>query len=178
MTTRWKTYEEVAAYLLNKFAEEFGLTRVEGQQTVSGKRSGTEWTIDAKGVRDGNEAFIIVECRRYTTTKQDQEKVGALAYRIMDTGADGGIIVSPMGLQSGAQKVAETEGIISIELYEDNTPTEFSLRFLNKLFVGIAETLKASDRSDAELVRKCDTCGNDFVVMQDKRKCPSCTENA
>lgn len=151
---------------------------MEGHQKVSGKRSGTEWTIDAKGFRDCSEAFVIVECRRYTTTKQVQEKVGALAYRIQDTGADGGIIVSPMGLQSGAQKVAEAEGIISIELHEDSTPTEFSLRFLNKLFVGIAETLNVSDRVDAKLIRKCDMCGKDFVVMQNERTCSSCSENA
>ena len=63
--TTWKTYEEVAAYLLNQFASEFGLERVEGKQLVPGQRSGTKYKIDAKGVVDGGEAFIIVECRRY-----------------------------------------------------------------------------------------------------------------
>jgi hypothetical protein len=33
---RWQTYEEVAAWLLNQFASEFGLDRVEGKQDVSG----------------------------------------------------------------------------------------------------------------------------------------------
>jgi hypothetical protein len=46
MTREWETYEEVATYLLNKFSSEFGLDRVEGQQKVQGKLSGTTWTID------------------------------------------------------------------------------------------------------------------------------------
>ena len=73
MDRKWKTYEELAAYLLNQFAAEFGLSRVEGKQAVQGQRSGTQWEIDAKGVREGNQSFIIVECRRYTTSKLNQE---------------------------------------------------------------------------------------------------------
>src|ERR1700675_4241463 len=90
----WKRYEEVARDLLNRFAQEFGLKFVEGKQRIQGLRSGTAWEIDAKGVAGGEEGFFIVECRRYTTSKQNQEKVSALAYRISDTGAVGGILVS------------------------------------------------------------------------------------
>src|SRR5215210_705819 len=96
---KWESYEQVAAYLLNQFASEFGLERVEGKQKVVGQRSGTDWEIDAKGFRSGDTGFVIVECRRYTTSKQNQGKVGALAYSIIDSGAEGGIIVSPLGLQ-------------------------------------------------------------------------------
>lgn len=86
----WKSYEEVAAYSLNHFAKEFELTRVEGKQTVHGFKSGTDWEIDAKGVREGpNQGFVIIECRRYTSSRQNQEKLGSLAYRILDTGASG-----------------------------------------------------------------------------------------
>jgi hypothetical protein len=42
-----------------------------------------------------------------------------LAYRIIDTGADGGILVSPLGLQEGAERVAAAENIISVRLNED-----------------------------------------------------------
>jgi len=120
-------YEEVAAYLLNRFAKEFELKFVEGKQKIQGRRSGTKWTIDAKGVAEGNEGFFIVECRRYTTSKQNQEKVGGLAYRISDSGAAGGIIVSPFGLQEGGAKVAAAENIISVKLNADSTPTEFCI---------------------------------------------------
>ena len=46
----WETYEQVAAYILNQFAAEFELERVEGKQNILGK-SGASWEIDAKGVR-------------------------------------------------------------------------------------------------------------------------------
>ena len=35
-------YEEVAAYLLNRFAKEFELKFVEGKQKIQGRRSGTK----------------------------------------------------------------------------------------------------------------------------------------
>jgi hypothetical protein len=89
--SNWKTYEEVAKYLLNQMADKFGLSHVEGKQKIVGKRSGTEWEIEAKGVNLSDGTFVIVECRRYTTSKQCQEKLGGLAYRILDTGAAGGI---------------------------------------------------------------------------------------
>jgi len=56
---KWESYQEVATYLLDKFAREFGLNRVEGKQKIQGQYSGTEWEIDAKGVREGNEGFVI-----------------------------------------------------------------------------------------------------------------------
>lgn len=79
-------------YLLDQFAAEFGLECVETKQDVLGQRSGTSWEIDAKGIRHGNNGFVIVEFRRYTTARQNQGKIGQLAY---DTGAQGGTIVSP-----------------------------------------------------------------------------------
>jgi len=125
MSAQWKTYEEVTTYLLGEIAHELGLERVEGKQTITGARSGTEWEVDAKGIRSDQEGFVIIECRRYTTAGQSQEKVGALAYRIMDTGAAGGIVVSPIGLQSGAAKVASAEGIIHVHLGKDSTKHQY-----------------------------------------------------
>ena len=37
-----------------------------------------------------------------------------MAYRISDTGAEGGIIVSPLGVQEGGKKIAETENIVTV----------------------------------------------------------------
>ena len=102
----WKTYEEVATYLLNSMAAEFGLDLVEGKQSVKGLRSGTNWEIDAKGIIENGRKFIVVECRQNKSSKQKQKDLGALAYVINDTGAEGGIVVSHLGLQEGAHKVA------------------------------------------------------------------------
>jgi Restriction endonuclease len=175
---KWKTYEEVAAYLLNQFAEEFGLERVEGKQAVAGKRSGTDWIIDAKGVRRGGEAFVIIECRRYAKKRQDQEKIGGLAYRIIDTGAQGGIVVSHIGLQAGAIKVADAENVISVQLDKASTPAEFSMRFLNKVFVGMQERAHATSYMTAEVVRTCSACGKQFTVIENETICHSCSQGS
>jgi Restriction endonuclease len=133
---RWQTYEQVAAWLLNQFASEFGLDRVEGKQDVAGQSTGTNWQIDAKGVREGDGGFMIVECRRYTKSRICQEEVAGLAYRIMDSGAIGGIVVSPLGFQEGASKVAASEGIFAVTLDPSSTPKSFSIAFLNKFRAG------------------------------------------
>jgi Restriction endonuclease len=135
----WRTYEEVAQYLLNEFAAHFGLGHVEGKQVVPGQ-SGADWEIDAKGVAVNGEAFVIVECRRRITSKLAQGSVGELAYRIIDTGASGGILVTSLGLQSGAKKVAGHSNIQHVILDPNSTTTEYVLRFLNRTFIGVAET--------------------------------------
>ena len=132
VNNKWENYEEVATYLLNEFANEFNLDRVEGKQKIDGKRSGTTWEIDAKGVKEDDGGFMIVECRRRTTSKQAQEHLGSLAYRIIDTGADGGIVVSPLGSQKGAEMIAKSENIFNVTLSPDSTPTEFNMGFLGK----------------------------------------------
>jgi hypothetical protein len=133
--TDWKRYQTTATIILNEVATHFGLRRVEGQQSIPGLRSGTEWELDAKGCTEGNETFVIIECRRYTTSKLKQEQLGALAYRISDTGAVGGIIVSPLGLQEGAERIAKAENITSVKLSADATPEQFAVEFLGNAIV-------------------------------------------
>lgn len=173
MDRRWKTYEEVAAFPLNQVANELDLSHVESSQTIQGKLSGTDWALDAKGVREGQVGFVIIECRR-KSRRQTQESTAALAWRIQDTGAHGGILVSPMGLQSGAQKVAAAANIISVELDAASTPTDFAMRFLNKLHLGISEQAAASDQVVTEHLRKCNGCGKTFIVRRDEHQCEAC----
>jgi hypothetical protein len=141
-TQSWQGYEEAAVAIMNKIASYLGLERVEGKQRVYGSRSGTGWEIDGKGVRVGDEAFVIIECRRYRKDRQKQEQVAALAYRIMDTGASGAIVVSPLGLQEGAKKVAAAENIHEFFMGPESTSTDYVVRFLNQVFVGVSLTVK------------------------------------
>jgi len=122
----WSSYEEVAQYLLNQFSQTFDLGVVEGKQIIPGK-SGTNWEIDAKGIKISNDGFIIIECRRYTKSRLNQESIGALAYRIYDTGADSGIIVSPLSLQKGAEIVSSHEGIKHVILDPRSTTSDYML---------------------------------------------------
>jgi len=140
--TKWASYEEVAAYLLNRFRDKFGLESVEQKQSVQGNKSGTTYEIDAKGISKGNEGFVIIECRRYTKSRQNQEKIGSLAYRILDTGASGGILVSPLGMQEGASKIAATENIVSVILDEQSTKHSYVLKFLNEVMIGLPDQAK------------------------------------
>lgn len=143
---KWKSYEEVASYLLDQMASAFGLERVEEKQKVAGLRSQTTYEIDAKGINDKGKGFVIIECRRYTKSKLKQEQVGGLAYRIYDTGATGGIIVSPLGLQEGAKRIADAENILEIHLDENSTTTNFILGFLNYIFLGKTEDVRVGER--------------------------------
>ena len=145
MAVKWKTYEQVAQFLLNEMAAQFGLGRVEGKQIIPGD-SGTNWEIDAKGVRAGDEGCVIIECRRYTKDRVPQDEVGGLAYRIRDSGAAGGIVVSPLGLQHGSALVAAHSGIRSVRLAPDSPTTSYVLQFLNQTFIGIEpEVLRIRD---------------------------------
>ena len=153
MTTKsWQSYEEVAQYLLNQFAEHFELRHVEGKQIVPGK-SGTEWEIDAKGVSDQKEAFLIIECRRHVKSRLNQESMAALAFRIQDTGAKGGIIVSPLELQSGARKVASFSNIQHVTLYPQSMTSDYMLRFLNRVFSGVTDAIAVTDSVYIQVIR-------------------------
>jgi hypothetical protein len=120
--------------MLDQFASEFGLDRVEGKQTVAGTK--TDWEIDAKGVRESDGGIMLVECRRYTKARLSQEQVGAIAYRIKDTGAFGAIVVTPLGLQEGAKKIAVAENMFEVKLDPSSTPQSFSAEFLGKFRAG------------------------------------------
>ena len=151
--TSWRSYEEVARYLLDQMAGHFGLGRVEGKQLVPG--ASTEWEIDAKGITENNEGFVVIECRRYTTQGVSQGQMGGLVFQIQDTGAERGILVSPLPPQSGAQKVAASHNIQHVRLSSDSTTTDYVLQFLKKTFYGasVSEKLDAQDTSDATVTR-------------------------
>jgi restriction endonuclease len=133
-STTWQTYEEVARLLLDQLREEVGLERVEGEQSLPGK-SGTTWKIEGKGIKADDGAIVVIECRRKKRTL-DQESVGGVANRIREVGADGGIIVTPIGLQKGAQFVAGYNNIDVVRLNADATTTDYVVQFLEKVFVG------------------------------------------
>ena len=177
MTRVFETYEHVATFLLNEFAEHFGLRGVEGKQAVPGLVSGTTWEIDGWGVKADGAGFIIVECRRYTSSRPNQEALGGLAYRIRDTGAAGGIIVTPLGIHEGAARVAGAEGIISVQLDPSSTTSDYVLNFLNKVMIGASMSLPATPdiRADAEVSRRCAKCGAPFSPNSAERLCPRCS---
>lgn len=141
----WKTYEEAARYLLEQFAEEFKLGKVEGKQLISGN-SGTEWEIDAKATNQAGEKFLIVECKRWLTASPNQETLAGLSYRIIDTGAIGGFIISPKKLQKGANLVANHNNIFHIKMDKNSTKEFLIAEFLGKLNIAISHNVQISEK--------------------------------
>ena len=170
----FEMYEQVATFLLAEFAARFGLAEVQGKQTLAGKT--TTWEIDAKGIKPGSEAFVVIECRRYTSSRLDQESVAGLAYRIHDLGAEGGIVVTPIGLQEGARRIAEAERIITVRLDPTSTRTDYVIDFLNQVMIGMSLSLAATAAMSfgAEVSRQCRACGTPFTVVGSEELCPSC----
>jgi len=150
---KWETYEEVAQYLIHQFAEHFNLGKVEGKQVVSGN-SGTNWELDGKGVHEDGESIVIIECKRYTTQRIPQEIIAGLAFRINDTNAEGGIIVSPLGLQKGAEKVAKYTDIKTVKLNAASTTQEYVMEFLNNVCMGVVDSLKITDSVSITVIDK------------------------
>jgi hypothetical protein len=149
--TKWKSYEELAQFILRELSKEFGLAVVEGTQVIPGE-SGTEWEIDAKGVRIGDSGIILIECRRYIKSKLKQEQMAAIAYRIKDIGAAGGITVSPLDPQKGAKILAAHENITHVVLDPDSTTENYFVKFLNKAFLKLTEKLSISDSFHGEIL--------------------------
>jgi hypothetical protein len=151
--TSWRSYEKVAEYLLDRMADHFGLGRVEGKQLVAGA-SGTSWEIDAKGVKDNDAGFVIIECRRRTKQGVSQGQIGKLVFKIQDTGAVEGIIVSPLPLQSGAKIVAAAQRIQQVQLSPNSTTTDYVVSFLERIFYGksLNEKADARDSIDATFI--------------------------
>lgn len=133
----WQSYEQVARYLLAKLSDKLGLglERVEGKQKLVGK-SGTTWEIDGKGVKVDDGAVVVIECRRYTSSKVKQSAVASLAYSIKDLKASGGFIVTPIGVQKGGRLIAEAEGIQVVHLDADSDAESYVLKFLGDIFIG------------------------------------------
>ena len=142
----WERYEKTARYLLNQFAGEFGLGKVEGKQIVAGK-SGTSWEIDAKAVKLDGRVFLVVECR-LRNASIDQGQVGKLAYTIHDTGGEGGIFVTPIGFQRGARKLAEYENIHHVVLDQNSTNEAYVIEFLDQIIMGFSTNVGVVDCVD------------------------------
>ena len=136
MPRHWEIYENAARTVLSDLLDELGVSKVETKQLLKGF-SGTVWEIDARAWCEGSENFLIVEARRHTSTGLKQENVAAVAFRIEDVGAAGGIIVSPLPLQRGANLVARSKNISHVRLTADSTPELYLAEYMGRRFHGV-----------------------------------------
>ena len=150
MKPDWLIYEEASRKVLADMRDTLGISAVEGKQTVAGQ-SLTDWEIDAKAWCNNGENFLVVEARCHNSSGLKQEALAAIAYRIKDVGAAGGIVISPLSLQSGAQAIAAHEGVLHIQLTPESTSETYLAEFMGKRFIGVSviESVTASDSADA-----------------------------
>jgi Restriction endonuclease len=127
----------------------YSLTPYIAGSLVPGKL--TTWEIDAKGVKSDGIGFVVVECRRYTNSRLNKTNMGALVFTIQDTGAQGGIVVSPLDLQSGAKKIAASANVQHVTLNPDSTTSDYVMRFLDRVSLGV--TLQAPAGLYAKVIR-------------------------
>jgi hypothetical protein len=129
-------YEQVTRTILHACREQLGYKEVRPKGRIPGE-SGTQWEIDATCYLLENDGMILVECRRHTTKPIDQEQVGGLVFRIIDTGAKGGLLVTPLGYQEGATLVAKARKVTLATLNADATEREYVLKVAERLFARI-----------------------------------------
>jgi hypothetical protein len=132
----WRKYEDYTTQILNdervhQYIEDyFGLydLKVKPKDKLDGKKTGTKWEVDAYGY-DINNQLTLIECKHYKSRFVEQNTIAAFAYIIQDIGARRGIIVTTLGLQSGAIKVAQAESIGLIQLHRNSTDSNFFVSF-------------------------------------------------
>lgn len=112
MTASWEKYETVATELLRRFKDELGFSEVDGKCMLKG--GGKEWEIDIKA-RDQDGGCVLIECKRWKSRIR-QGIIAELYAKIMLTGAEAGIIISPKSLQKGAEELANHNDIKHIRV--------------------------------------------------------------
>lgn len=149
----WKIYEDAARKVLIDIRKELGVEAVEGKQTLSGINA--NWEIDAKAWCENSNNFLVIEVRRHTKAGLSQESVAAIAYRIQDLGASGGVIVSPKPIQKGAKPIALNANISHVRLSPDSTTERYLAEFMGRRFhgVSITESVQATDTCSVVVVR-------------------------
>ncbi len=123
----WKNYEELARHVILHFADIIGITAVEAKQRLQGK-SGKRWEIDAKGICSGGKGFLVIECKERSKSRLRGSTIGALAFTVQDIGAAGAVIVTSIGLQKGAEKLAKHQGFHAVYLPKESTFEDYVAR--------------------------------------------------
>jgi hypothetical protein len=138
---------------LERFKDELKLATIEPPCDVALPREGGSFKADAVAYDLDGRKFII-EYRQHKTSRLAQEAMFALSYRVIESNSAGGFVVTPLPLQKGANLCAKANNILSIELGENSTPEEFSIKFLNKIFVGLVTRIGVSSSCTMEVIRK------------------------
>lgn len=141
-----KKYEDYTRQILNdervqKYLEKYfhlSNLKIKPKKKLPGKKTGVKWEVDGYGY-DTDNNLVLIECKHYSSNKVKSNKVksnkvkqnviAAFAYIIQDVEAKHGVVVTTLGLQSGAKQIAESENIGLIVLDYNSTDKNFKITF-------------------------------------------------
>lgn len=153
----WKNFEDVFRAILAMHMNFFELEKVEPtSKPVPGHaRKFKPWAIDVVGYRKGTKRLVLFEVKRRGRNVEPEQAAG-FAYRILDTEAEAGYIVTTMGrdLSSGAKEIADYEKIGHIQVEKDSTPDDYTMKIADNMFVGVTDTVKVSEHIEAIVERR------------------------
>ena len=150
--TKWQTYEQVAADLLNRFAKEFGLDRFEGKQHIDGEQ---RYRMGNRCEGNSRLRQWLHDCRmpplhdiETVTGEIGRTRVSDHRYR-----GDWRNLREPARIPGGRKRVAAAENIFEATLSQDSTPTDFVMGFLNKFMLGVSTTFFIKSEVQVEFVK-------------------------
>ena len=129
----WERYEDVARQLIDDIKSYLGLSMVNPDKKEFLKKDGGICEIDVSAYDMSDRKLVLVECRK-RNKRLSQEEVHGFAYRIQQTNAKRGIIVTPIGLQKGA-KLAANGAKIGLVRLEPNSTLDNYIAQLTQLLV-------------------------------------------
>jgi hypothetical protein len=126
----WRSYEEVTADLVRRLGSANGITtlRLERDVLLSGRATDNRIDVLWEFQRASSQPVrVLFECRSYAR-RINQQALHSWRSVVDDVAEPGvetiGVMVTTTGYQSGAQRVADSYGIVILEL---RTPTEQDL---------------------------------------------------
>lgn len=105
------------------------------QTACAGTQSGPELGDRCQGALADDAGLVLVEARAYKTSRLGAGALGEFVDRIIDAGAVGGIIISPLPLQEGRARVAFAEGNAFVQLQAADVPDSYFARFLKNIMI-------------------------------------------
>jgi hypothetical protein len=133
MVENWRNYEDAARKIigkLNSMKDELRIEKITDKQKIKGK-SGEEWEMEIMASDSESGKPILLECKCWAKPIP-RDVIVSLAYKIKDVGGERGFIITTIGLQKGAKKIAELENIEIIKLNYDATADRFDLVLPNR----------------------------------------------
>ena len=159
-------YEELAKRIATELAYYFGVLTQRCDLRVAMPGRGTTNEVDVlwEGWIDSTEHRIVVECKHYGR-KVDQGRLHTFR-SVLDDIADDvpttGVFVTTVGYQSGAQSLAETYGIVVLEL-RPPSPADLAGR-VTQIVLSISARMEVVDDVHVEAHWVADRCDASDVL--------------